>query len=201
MGVSIRKAVWIGAALLLVGLAGVSAQMMGPGMMNPGDGMMGPSMMSPGFGMMGQSYGMMGYDPIDRMRVALNLSDDQVAQLRNLWLEYVRSTAQGQANLQTAQAELQVLLQAGKNANPGQVENQIRQISTHWANLQVAGIRYQQQLRNVLTPQQLDRFSMGMRWGPFWYDGPNNGALGSGSQQQGQQPGMNPQGLNQQGQR
>lgn len=199
MGGRLKKAVWIGTALLLIGLAEATAQMPAGAMRGPG--MMGPAMMSPVFGMPGQSGELTGYDPVERMRAALNLGDNQVAQLRNLWLEYLRAAAQGQADLLIAQAELQVLLQAGKNANPGQVENQIRQISTHWANLQVAGIRYQQQLRNVLTPQQLDRFSMGMRWGPFWYDGPNNGALGSGSQQQGQQPGMNPQGLNQQGQR
>ncbi len=155
MGGRLKKAVWIGTALLLIGLAEATAQMPAGAMRGPG--MMGPAMMSPVFGMPGQSGELTGYDPVERMRAALNLGDNQVAQLRNLWLEYLRAAAQGQADLLIAQAELQVLLQAGRNANPGQVENQIRRISSLQTTLQAAWSRYQQQERDLLTPQQSNR--------------------------------------------
>lgn len=198
MGGSIRKSVWVGAALLLAGLGGASAQMMGgmmsPGMMSPGYGY---GMMGPGYGMVspGYDYGMMGYDPVERLRVALNLNDSQVTQLRNLWLEHVRTTTQTQAGLQMAQMELQNM-QAVRTANPSQVENQIRQIANQWANLQLAQTRFQQQLRNVLTPQQSDRLNYYQRFGmhgiPFgygWY-GMYGTIPDAGYPQQPQQPGQ-----------
>lgn len=163
MGGSLKNAVWIGTALLLAGLVGVSAQMPGGATMGPG--MMGPAMVSPDFGLAGQRYELTGYDPVERMRAALNLGDNQVAQLRNLWLEYVRAAAQGQADLLMAQAELQVLLQAGRSTNPGQVEKQIQRISSLRSTLQAAWSRYQQQVQGLLTPQQSSRLGSYQRLG------------------------------------
>lgn len=129
-------------------MMGAGGGMMGSGMM----GMMG--MMEPGG--MGLGMGLMGFDLFEWLKTELQLNDQQVSRLRDLWLEHVRSAAPARANLQIAQADLQNLLSA-RTVNMTQVETRIREMARLWGDMQLAQTRLLVQAKAVFTPEQLQR--------------------------------------------
>ena len=99
---------------------------------------------------------MMGFGPdlFDRAQQLLTLTDDQVARLRNLWLDFVRTSATSRSALQVARAELQVLMSA-RTANLAQVEARVREIARLRGELDLTGARFAVQAKSLLTPEQL----------------------------------------------
>ncbi len=135
------------------------------GMMGPGGGMMGGMMGMMDMDMMGGmgfgggfGPGMMGLglDIFDRAQTLIGLTDDQVARLRSLWLDFVRASATPRAGIQVARAELQALL-AGRNVNLAQVETKVRDIARLRGDLDLAQARFIVQAKTLLTPEQLQR--------------------------------------------
>ena len=85
------------------------------------------------------------------------LSEKQVAELKEIRLDFTRNTVQNRNSVQIAALELQDMLDV-EQLDTGDIEGKIKEIHDQQAEIQVAAIRASIAAKAVLTPAQLDTF-------------------------------------------
>jgi len=157
---------------------------------NPGRGM--------GTGMGGAIGGQMSANLILRLKQQLNLTDEQVASIRTKLFALKRDMARQRNLLELARIDLQELMAADK-LDLKKAEAKIREIANLQAEIQIRMLRSREEIKGVLTPDQLKKLEQLRAAGPR--DGGQRGpgrSIGPRMGQPGGQ-GMGPAGMGQGG--
>ncbi len=104
--------------------------------------------------------------PLENMARELNLTDDQVAGLKELRGAFLRDTLEWRNDLVAKRFDLQDLMRQPQ-ADPNQILNKQREVSDLESRIQERMILYLLDVRKTLTPDQVKRLPPG--WGPPGY--------------------------------
>lgn len=106
-----------------------------------------------------------------RSQQGLNLTDEQEAKMQELKLNFERQKLPLQNQLQSLSGELKLAITAEK-FDEGKAQNLVNQIQKVRAQLQMMRIRHLQDVRQLLTPEQRQKFDMHILSGKGqWGDG------------------------------
>ena len=86
----------------------------------------------------------------------LELTDDQVASLKSIKMNYLKGKIQEEADLKIAELELKELMSAEK-MDIAKVEKMIKSIYMLKAEKKIAGLKAHQKAKSILTPEQLQK--------------------------------------------
>ena len=100
---------------------------------------------------------------LERLAKELNLTDDQVASLKNLREAFMRDTLEWRNDLLVKRLDLQDLMRQPE-ADSDQILNRQREVSALESKIQERMVLFQLDIRKVLTPEQIKLLPPG--WGP-----------------------------------
>jgi hypothetical protein len=86
----------------------------------------------------------------------LELTDEQVASLKSIKMNYLKAKIQEEADLKIAELELKELMSAEKT-DMAKVEKMIKSIYIMKAEKKIAALKAQEKAKGVLTPEQLQK--------------------------------------------
>ena len=86
----------------------------------------------------------------------LELTDDQVASLKSIKMNYLKSQIQQEADLKIAELELKELMSAEK-MDMAKVEKMIKSLYMMKAENKIAGMKAHAKAKTILTPEQLQK--------------------------------------------
>jgi Spy/CpxP family protein refolding chaperone len=86
----------------------------------------------------------------------LELTDEQVASLKSIKMDFMKGEIQGDADMKLAELELKELMSADK-LDMAKVEKQIRNIHGMEAEKKIAHLKAFEKAKTVLTPEQLEK--------------------------------------------
>ena len=178
-------AVLVGLIVLAFFTTSARAQMMGH------EGMMGKSGKKEGQehnmgkeGYEGGSYGEGPFD-IEMFKEQLKLTDDQVAKLKKIRLDYQKEMIKRRANLRVAELELWELIDA-KNLDMDKADKKVKEAEAIRAGIMLYRIKALQETRKFLTDEQYEQFrelgfkSMRRMMGRHGMMGGMGGGMGGG---------------------
>ncbi len=95
------------------------------------------------------------------MMQKLNLSDDQLTQIKKIHMDFQRKQIQNEAKIRLARLDLSQMIQADK-PDRSAIEKSIRDISSIETDTKLARVDQLLAIKNVLTPDQVKTFKQMM---------------------------------------
>ncbi|MDD5638206.1 MAG: Spy/CpxP family protein refolding chaperone [Atribacterota bacterium] len=102
----------------------------------------------------------------------LDLSQEQVAEIRQMMLDFQKETLELRNQIQVKQLELKELRLAAE-VDMEQVRSKLEEIADLQVELRMKAIEKQNKVKELLTPEQLENFSLGIPMQRFGMGGHN----------------------------